>query len=133
MNNSRRQLTAQDLYRIALAEYYVQHPKEGYPDSWWDLLEGGTEERFNQLPQAAQTDIEKRMSDFVPSISELFDELDDFDDDQDTDDEFDELDDDYSYDEDPDEQQEREEDRQRIIQAIHDSVIDEFDDFLAED
>ena len=120
MNNQKRQLTAQDLFSIALAEYAVQHPQEGYPDSWWDMLDGDTEERFDKLPQAAQKDIEKRMSAFIPSISELFEELDDYDDDD-------------SYYEDPDEQEEREEERQNIIRAIHDSVIDEFDDFLAED
>ena len=130
MNNQKRQLTAQDLFSIALAEYAVQHPQEGYPDSWWDMLDGDTEERFDKLPQAAQKDIEKRMSAFIPSISELFEELDDYDDDQDMDEE---LDDDDSYYEDPDEQEEREEERQNIIRAIHDSVIDEFDDFLAED
>ncbi|MBQ7193655.1 MAG: hypothetical protein IJR98_04725, partial [Synergistaceae bacterium] len=120
----------QDLYSIAMAEYDVQHPREGYPDSWWDLLDDEIGERFDKIPEADQRKLKKRMSAFASSISEYFEELDELAGvNQDEDEENEEFDDDDNdYDE-----IEREKERRRIINDIYSNVVDEFSDFLIED
>ena len=134
---NRQQLTSHDLYNIAMAEYAVQNPQAGYPDSWWDILDGldgEVEEHFDNLSEADQQELERRMKEFVPSISGHFEELNSLDsylDDED-DDEEENMNEDYNDYDETEEEQEREENRRRLIDEINIRVTEEFSDFISE-
>ncbi|WP_029200365.1 hypothetical protein [Oribacterium sp. NK2B42] len=105
-----------DLYKMAMAEDMVQHAEDGYPESWWELPIGEEiEEDYDKLSKEEQRELEKRMKEFVPTVSEAFKAVEDL---RQT--EF-------------DTEEEFLEEHDRIIEEIGAAVDKEFEDFLIDD